>query len=939
MPDRWSCRLSLLVVSFAFVLAAAPPAPERPFEVTAWVDHFDFGVSIDTETEAGMAAILDHVAETGSNIQCFRSAGNSIRHPSAFRTSYRIHIDKRKGVMGPRMVLGWGDFNRPDQDLLEAAFRLGRERGMKPYIHWPFEECHAPGFFRCFMEWNMQHPEFWSRTGTGQPWLGRVSLAYPEVMDYKLALLDELLAHGAEGIFVDTFRSGMWGPWAEYVPVIVDSYRQTYGEDAPVDAKDPRWCQHVADYVTELFRRMREHLDAYEQRTGKHVELLVGVAGIAPVGDYEKTGPLLYRAADWRAWVDMGLIDTLVMHSIDWDPKRPLETYREYGREIMDYVDGRCKVQWPLSAYSFRKKGIRDMAKAAKLSRDEAARQMMTIAWEEGAAGVALECVDYNNYDAPTRQAIAELARTTCQFAKPWQTKGTAPPPDQRRLRPRPRLAPCQQVQLASVPALACLDTGPGNSCEAAWSPDGKTIAFQSDRDGSAQIYLLDVASGASRWLDTGPGFSMFPAWTPDSSALVYSHGYLPKTAFQTVADAQPGWKGGPLGKIDPTLKERLDGINVWTVPVKGGSPRQLTAGMHCEYTPEVARDGQSVVFSSPFGAKGGLLEHANSVYVQRVPLAGGERQPLYALGGAYAVQPTLSPDGKYLVFARLANYADTWQLVLCAVDDPCFAARLTGPKLAAYAPDWSPDGRWLAFTGFRDGDPGWGVYLLPLVPGAQPIRVETGLREACNVSWSPDGRWLLFDARTDGRDRLYRLPVAAIPGLPDIAADVQGILDATPRFSSDLAEPEMERVFDGDPATEWVIHGPGHWLEVAYGRPVTVGSVELRHGKLEYYRNPSGACAVRDCVFQAFLDGEWRTLGEPVKDHPRYQGEGGDAYAIRREFAPVTAQRFRLVVAASTDTGRRINSPDRVTVPEDQRATYLREWVLRTPDGRSLMR
>lgn len=929
-----TASLSLLAVA----IWAAPPLPETPFEVTAWVDHFDYGTFIDTETEAGMAAILDHVAETGSTIQCFRSAGNSIRHPSAFRSSYRVHIDKRKGVMGPRMILGWGDFNRAEPDLLEAAFRLGRERGMKPYIHWPFEECHAPGFFRCFMEWNMEHPEFWSRTRTGQPWLGRVSLCYPEVIDYKLALLDELLAHGAEGIFIDTFRSGMWGPWAEYVPTIVDSYRETYGADASLDEKDPRWCQHVADYVTELFRRMREHLDAYEQRTGKHVELLVGVAGIAPVGDYATTSPLLYRAADWRAWVDMGLIDTLVMHSIDWDPKRPLETYREYGREIMDYVDGRCKVQWPLSAYSFRKKGIPDMAKATKLSRAEAARQMMTVAWEEGAAGIALECVDYNNYDAPTRQGIAELARTTCRLAKPWEPKGTAPPPAERRLRPRPRMAPYQRVELALVSAVERLETGPGNSTEAAWSPDGKTIAFQSDRDGSAQIYLLDLATRTSRRLDTGPGFSLFPAWTPDSGSLVYSHGYLPQTAFQTVADAQPDWRGSHLNKVDPTLKESLSGINLWTVPVGGGTPRQLTVGMHCEYTPEVSRDGKSVIFSSPFGAKGGLLEHANSVFVQRVPVAGGERQPVYAFGGAYAVQPTLSPNGKYLAFGRLANHADIWQLMLCALDDPCFAVRLTGPALAAYAPDWSPDGRWLAFTGFLDGDPSWGVYLLPLVSDAKPIRVETGLRQACNVSWSPDGKWLLFEAEADGRVCLYRLRVAAIPGLPDVSPDVQGILDAKPRFSSDLPEPEMERVFDGNPVSDWVIHGPGHWIEVAYGRPVTVSRIELRHGKLEYYRNPSGACAVKGCVFQAFVDGAWRNLGEPVADHPLYAGEGDEAYAIRREFAPVSAQRFRLVVTDSNDTGRRVRTPEQVTVPADQRATYLRELILFAPDGRSLM-
>jgi Tol biopolymer transport system component len=907
--------------------------------VAAWVDHFDFATFFDAETEEGMAGILDHVAETGANYQFFRSAGNSIRHPSQFRPSYRMYIDKRKGVMGPRMIFGWGDFNRAQPDLLAIALRLGKERGMRPYIHWPFEECHAPGFFRAFMAWNMAHPQFWSRTYSGQPWLGRVSLCHPEVIDYKLALLDELLAHGAEGIFIDTFRAGMWGPWAEYVPVIVDSYRKKYGEEPPQNPRDPRWCQHVADYVTEFLRRMREHLDAYEARTGKHVELLVGVAGIAPVGDYAKTGPLLYRAADWRAWVDMGLIDTLVMHSIDWDPKRPLETYRSYGREIMDYVDGRCKVQWPLSRYSFRKKGYPHVAKLLKISPAEAATRMMTIAWEEGAAGISMECVDYNNYDANTRKAIKALAETTCKYRKPWQPRGTAPSPEERQTRPRPAMAARLPVQSQPVPALECLDTGPGNSTEAAWSPDGKTIAFQSDRDGRAQIYLYDLAAETTRRVDTGPGFSMFPAWTPDGTSLVYSHGHLPKTAFQTIEDAQPGWHGGHLGSIDKSLKEVLNGINIWTVPVAGGTPRRLTGGMHCEYTPTVAPDGQQVFFTSPFGASGGLLDHANTMHVERVPLAGGDRQQVYAYAGAYAVQPSVSADGQYLAFGRLASHSDIWHLTLAPLADPCFTVRLTEPNLAAYAPNWSPDGRLLAFTGFRDGDPSWGVYLLAPRPGAKPVRVATGLHSACNASWSPDGKWLLLDSDDSGRKRLYRLPVSAIASLPTGEPDVQALLDAQPRYSSDLKESELANVFDGNPDSHWIVHGTGHWVEVSFGQPVTVGRVELRHGKLEYARNPSGSCSVRGCVFQAFTDGAWRDVGEPVTDFPRYQGQGDDAYAIRRSFGPVTARRFRVVVTDSNDTGKRISSPNKVCVPDDKRASYLREFVLYAPGGRSLMR
>ncbi|MBN2450347.1 MAG: PD40 domain-containing protein [Lentisphaeria bacterium] len=918
--------------------AAEPPSGERPFEVAAWVDHFDFGMSFDTETEAGLARILDHVAETGANVQCFRSSGNSIRHPSAFRRSYRAGIDKRKACIGDRVIFGWADFNRPEPDLLEAALRLGRERGMRPYIHWPFEECHAPGFFKAFMDWNMEHPEFWGRTHAGQPWLGRVSLCYPEVVDSKLAILDELLARGAAGIFIDTFRSGMWGPWAEYVPTVTAAYREKYGEDAPADPREPRWCEHVADYVTELLRRLREHLDAHERRTGRKVELLVGVAGIAPLREMAQDGPLLSRAADWRAWVDMGIIDTLVMHSVDWDPRRPFETYREYGRQVMEYVDGRCKVHWPASAYSFRRKGLKHLAEQTGLSQAEVAARLMTIAWEEGGAGLCMECVDHNNYRPETRHAIAELARTTCRTMRPWTPRGTAPTPENRRLRPRPAMAPRRAFVPQPVPELEFLPAGPGNNTEAAWSPDGTTIAFQSDRDGEARIHLLDTDTGAVRPLDTGPGCSQFPAWSPDGASLVYAYGFFPKTAFQAVADAHPGWNGGPLSAVDKALRQRLDGVNIWRLDLADGSRRPLTGGLAAEYLPTVTPDGQRVLFSSNWGADGPLLERENSMFVQGVALRGGDREALFRQSGAYAVQPTLSPDGRYVAFARLDSHDGIWHLVLARLDNPSFAVRLTPPTFAAYAPRWSPDGQTIACTGYRDGDPGWQLYLLCPRPGATPVRVETGLERARNPSWSPAGRWILFEARQDSRYTLSRLPVQALPIPPDRAADPEGIVGSRPVLSSDLGSTDLYRIFDRNPQSAWRIEGVNHWIEMHFGRPVDLAGFRLHHGMLAYWKNPSGAGSARGYRFQALLDGEWRDLITPVTDAPPYQGQDEEEFVAQHRFETARSQRFRFLVTDTHDTGKRVQSPDRVSVPPEQRSTYLRELELVAPDGTTLL-
>ena len=59
------------------------------------------------------------------------------------------------------------------------------------------------------------------------------------------------------------------------------------------------------------------------------------------------------------------------------------------------------------------------------------------------------------------------------------------------------------------------LTDGPGNDTEAAWSPDGNHVAFQSDRDGGMKLYILNLSDRSIHHLDTGPGFSCFPAWSP----------------------------------------------------------------------------------------------------------------------------------------------------------------------------------------------------------------------------------------------------------------------------------------------------------------------------------------------------------------------------------------------------------------------------------------
>ena len=58
-----------------------------------------------------------------------------------------------------------------------------------------------------------------------------------------------------------------------------------------------------------------------------------------------------------------------------------------------------------------------------------------------------------------------------------------------------------------------------------AWSPDGKTIAFVSDRDGLQYIYLMDADGSNQRRLSTNEYPELSPAWSPDGSQLAFFSG------------------------------------------------------------------------------------------------------------------------------------------------------------------------------------------------------------------------------------------------------------------------------------------------------------------------------------------------------------------------------------------------------------------------------
>jgi dipeptidyl aminopeptidase/acylaminoacyl peptidase len=229
------------------------------------------------------------------------------------------------------------------------------------------------------------------------------------------------------------------------------------------------------------------------------------------------------------------------------------------------------------------------------------------------------------------------------------------------------------------------LTSGPGED-RPRWSPDGKKLAFVSDRDGTQQVWTWDFdpttvslpgEPAKITSLSTGADGEV---WSPDGSAILFTSEVYPECADDACNKAKTEELArSPKAQIWTHLFYRHwstynlgKRTHIFVVPATGGVARDLTPGDHD--APPFSLGGQDMYAFSPDGKEVAFTSNIdevpatstnNDIFI--VPTAGGTPKKISVSPGSDST-PLYSPDGKWIAWRmqKRAGYeSDRFRLVI----------------------------------------------------------------------------------------------------------------------------------------------------------------------------------------------------------------------------------------------------------------------------------
>jgi len=293
----------------------------------------------------------------------------------------------------------------------------------------------------------------------------------------------------------------------------------------------------------------------------------------------------------------------------------------------------------------------------------------------------------------------------------------------------------------------------------AAWSPDGRRIAFAAQN----AIYLTDDNGTSIQQIQAFSETPEFLAWSPDGLRLRFS---LRKKTSPTFSIWELSFSDQAATQVTSLVPLHVEirnfSANSMTFDASGGS---FLAGGDSENERIYFLRKFIEPWSSRFDT---LATNAKVRHVYSLALDYASRR-VFAIAGSAGLQKSMETERSDLllfnvksgefrpffpgIFARDLDFSRDGKSIayVRAPDQSLWISRSDGsgarqiPFSATYLelPRWSADGKWLAFMAQLPDQP-WHIFIVP-VGGGKPREASAGTDNQGAPTWSPDGKWIVY--------------------------------------------------------------------------------------------------------------------------------------------------------------------------------------------------